>query len=176
MKIDGGGWTLVWQHTYMKFNPLTSDMFYFSKSYRPCIKDASYEDWCNVPKKVRFHPTEQIIVAYHKGTIVYAYKAHFNYNIDHYWTGTILHDAEKVIDKCARSNGIPPSPSVHISGIFGLNFDKVSPTNYYYNCDTYETGSTLTRQTDCRWHDCPLPSSISDITQDTNMTMAIFVR
>ena len=89
MEIDGGGWTLVWQHTYVKFNPITSDMFYFSKSRQPCNKDAS-----------RFNPTEQMIVAYHKGTIVYAYKGYFNYNIDHYWTGTtyILHDAKKVID------------------------------------------------------------------------------
>ena len=30
MTIDGGGWTLVWQHTYMKYNPLSSNMFYFS--------------------------------------------------------------------------------------------------------------------------------------------------
>ena len=30
MDIDEGGWTLVWQHTYMKFNPLHSNMYYFS--------------------------------------------------------------------------------------------------------------------------------------------------
>ena len=176
MSIDGGGWTLVWQHTYMKYNPLSSKMFYFSKSYRPCIKDASHEDWCNVPNKAHFNPTEQMIVAYHKGTIVYAYKGYFNRDIDHHWTGAILPDAKKVIDKCRYSNGVPPAPSVHISGIFGLTFDKVSPTNYYYNCDTYHQGTTLTKQADCRWHDCHLLSSISSTPRKTNMMIAIFVR
>ena len=102
MDIDGGGWTLVWQHTYMKFNPLHSKMFYYSNSYRPCVKDASHEDWCNVPHKANFNPTEQMIVAYHKGTIVFAYKGHFNRNIDYHWTGAILLDAKKVIDKCTQ--------------------------------------------------------------------------
>ena len=77
MDTDGGGWTLVWQHTYMKFNPLHSKMFYYSSSYRPCVKDASHEDWCNVPNKALFNPTEQMIVAYHKGTVVFAYKGYF---------------------------------------------------------------------------------------------------
>ena len=117
-----------------------------------------------------------MIVAYHKGTIVYAYKGYFNRNIDHNWTGAILLDAKKVIDKCRHFNGVSPAPSVHVSGIFGLTFDKSSPTNYYYNCDTYERGTTLTKQTECRWHDCLLPSDISSMARKTNMTMALFVR
>ena len=95
MTIDGGGWTVVWQHTYMKYKPLYPKMFYFSDYYQPCIKDASYEEWCNVPNKAHFNPTEQMIVAYHKGTIVYAYKGFFNYNMDHHWSGAILFNASK---------------------------------------------------------------------------------
>jgi len=151
-------------------------MFYFSKGYRPCVKDASQEDWCNVPNKASFNPTEQMTVGYYKGTMVYAYKGFFNRNIDHHWTGAILLDAKKVIDKCTSSNGVPPAPSVHHSGIFGLNFDKVTPTNHYVNCDTYHQGSTLTNPISCRWHDCHLPSSISSKKYGTDMTMALFVR
>ena len=176
MTIDGGGWTLVWQHTYMKFNPLNSKMFYHSSSYRPCVKDASLEDWCNVPNKSTFNPTEQMIVAYHKGTVVYAYKGYFNRNIDYHWTGAILLDAKKVTDTCTRSNGVPPAPGVHHSGIFGLTFDKVTPTNHYINSDTYHQDSTLTSPKDARWGDCHIPSSISTTAYHTDMTMAIFVR
>ena len=176
MTTDGGGWTLVWQHTYMKFNPLNSKMFYFSNSYRPCVKDASHEDWCNIPHKANFNPTEQMIVGYYKGTIVFAYKGYFNRNIDYHWTGAMLLDAKMVIDKCTGNNGVPPAPSVHLSGILGLTFDKSSPTDHYKNCNTYERESTLTRQTECRWHDCGLPSSISSKPTQTDMTMAIFVR
>ena len=46
---------------------------------------------CNVPNKAHFNPTEQMIVAYHKGTIVCAYKGIFNYNMDHHWSGAILY-------------------------------------------------------------------------------------
>jgi len=151
-------------------------MFYFSKGYRPCVKDASQEDWCNVPNKASFNPTEQMTVGYYKGTIVFAYKGFFNRNIDYHWTGAILLDAKKVIDQCTRSNGVPPAPSVQRSGIFGLNFDKVTPTNHSANCNTYHGESTLTKPYDCRWFDCHLPSSISDKTFGTNMTMALFVR
>ena len=38
MTIDEGGWTLVWQHTYMKYKPLNPIMYYYSKSYRSCVK------------------------------------------------------------------------------------------------------------------------------------------
>ena len=175
MTIDGGGWTLVWQHTYMKYNTLSSNMFYFSDYHRSCGNNASLENWCNVPNKARFNPTEQMIVAYHKGTIVYAYKGYFNRNIDYHWTGAILLDAKEVVDKCTKHNGVPPAPSVHESGIFGLSFDKLTPTNYYFNCDTYGP-STLTNPIGCRWHDCGLPFNISSLSRDTNMTVAIYVR
>ena len=178
MTIDGGGWTLVWQHTYMKYNPLYTKMFYYSDYNQPCVKDASHQEWCNIPNKARFNPTEQMTVAYHKGTIVYAYKGYFNRNIDHNWTGGILLDAKKVIDLCTSSNtvGKPPQPSVHHTGIFGLNFGKWTPYNFYVDCDTYHHGSTLTSQNECRWHNCRIPSSISSKPTNTDMTMAIFVR
>ena len=120
MTTDGGGWTLVWQHTYMKYSPLYTKMFYYSDYYQPCVKDASYEEWCNVPNKASFNPTEQMIVAYHKGTIVFAYKSYFNRNIDYHWTGAILLDAKKVVDRCLINNGVPTAPSVHVTGILIL--------------------------------------------------------
>ena len=166
----------MWKHTYMKYNPLHQNMFYFSNYYRACDKDGSYEDWCNVPNKAQFYPTEQMIVAYHKGTIVYAYKGYFNSNIDQRWAGAILIQPTKVIDRCIRNDGTPPAPSIHTTGIFGLNFDKLTPCDYHINCDTYHQGSTLTSQNDCRWYDCHLPSSISSRKYNTDMTMAIFVR
>ena len=176
MDIDEGGWTLVWQHTYMKFTPLHSNMFYYSDYYRPCVNDASKEDWCNVPNKFRFNPTKQLIVGYHKGTVVFAYKGDFNYNIDHYWNGALLHNPKKLTDHCIHSNGIEPAPSVHYTGIFGLTFDKVTPDKFYVNCNTYHRGSTFKTPKDCRWHDCHIPSTISSTKYSTNMTMAIFVR
>jgi len=173
MTIDGGGWSLVWQHTYMKYSPLYTKMFYYSDYNQPCVNDASNQEWCNIPNKARFNSTEQMIVAYHKRTIVYAYKGYFNCNIDYHWTGGILLDAKKVVDQCTRSNGVPPAPSV---SLFGLTFDKVTPTNHYKNCDTYYAGSTLTNPADCRWHDCRIPSAISSKEVNTDMTVVIYVR
>ena len=91
-----------------------------------------------------------MVVAYHKGTMVFAYKGYFNHNIDYHWTRAILFDAKKVLDLCTACNGIPPAPGVHLSGIFGLTFDKYTPTDHYHNCNTYERGTTLTHQTECR--------------------------
>jgi len=177
MTTDGGGWTLVWKHTYMKYRTLHEKMFYYSDYTQPCVKDASHQEWCNVPNKARFNPTKQMIVAYHKGTIVYAYKGYFNRNIDYHWTGGILLDAKVVEDECTRNNKVVvPAPSIHGTGIFGLTFDKLTPTNYHSNCDTYHRGTTLTQQIDCRWHDCWLPSSISSKAYNTEMTVAIYVR
>ena len=180
MTIDKGGWTLVWQHAYMELpKPLTTDMFYFSDHNRPCVKDPFEKDWCNVPNKARFNPTHQMIVAYHKDKIVYAYTGYFNCLIDERWSGGMLFDPKMVIDNCKNYKGTPPAPSVHVTGIFGLTFDKQTPSDYNKNCDTYGGGSTLDVPKDCRWHDCGLPSSISgdtNVDHNTDMTMAIFVR
>ena len=57
------GWILVWN--------------YFSKYHKNCT---TYDSgWCNVANKRQFNPTEQMIVDYRSGTIVYTYKGIFNY-------------------------------------------------------------------------------------------------
>jgi len=34
-ELDGGGWTLLWQHSYMEHLPLSPDMTFFSDHYQP---------------------------------------------------------------------------------------------------------------------------------------------
>ena len=176
MTTDGGGWTLVWQHSYLETLPLSTNMYYFSDYYKSCATHAS--GWCNIPNKERFNPTEQMIVAYHHGTIVYAYKGLFNFNIDHDWTGGILVDFKKIVDNCANeaSQNIQPAPSSHSKNreMLGIAFDKASPYDYLFNCDT--TDVTLNSPRDCRWHDCALPPQISPSAVNTQQTVAIFVR
>ena len=168
-EMDGGGWTLVWQHSYMEDLPLKPSMRYFSKHYTPCVTRAS--GWCNIPNKARFNPTEQMIVAYHKGTVVYAYKGLFNRNIDYNWSGAILLDFKQIVDKCTAKNGIQPAPGITLAGLI---FDKFSPYDYTNNCDTY--WSSFTNPTDCRWDNCRLPTSISSKFRYVQMTVAIYVR
>ena len=173
-ELDGGGWTLVWQHSYMEDLPLNLSMRYFSEDYTPCVTRAS--GWCNIPNKARFNPTEQMIVAYHKGTVVYAYKGLFNRKIDYNWSGAILLDFKKVMDKCTRTHSInvQPAPENNVNIAIGLTFDKRSPYNYNANSDTYH--GTFTSPRDCRWENCQLPSSISSSKQHVQMTVAIYVR
>ena len=170
-ELDGGGWTLVWQHSYMEDLPLNLSMRYFSEDYIPCVTRAS--GWCNIPNKARFNATEQMIVAYHKGTVVYAYKGLFNRNIDYDWSGAILLDFKKIVDKCSSNNGVQPAPENAYT--IGLTFDKRSPYGYSgSNCDTYQ--ESFTNPVDCRWENCQLPLSISSSSQRVQMTMAIYVR
>ena len=170
METDGGGWTLVWTHSYLETLPLSTNMYYYSHYYKSCTTYTS--GWCNIPNKKHFNPTEQMIVAYHEGTIVYAYKGIFNYNIDHYWTGGVLVDFKKIIDKCTRSESasIQPAPSTSRNDhrLLGLAFDKMSPYNYFKNCDTID--GTLNSPGDCRWGDCSYPR------YQAQQTMAIYVR
>ena len=169
-ELDGGGWTLVWQHSYMEDLPLNLSMRYFSQDYTPCVTRAS--GWCNIPNKARFNPTHQIIVAYHKETVVYAYKGLFNRNIDYNWSGAILLDFMKIVDKCTAKNGVQPAPEN--TNAIGLIFDKASPYDYKANCDTYR--SSFTSPGDCRWENGQLPSSISSSIYHVQMTVAIYVR
>ena len=176
MSTDGGGWTLVWTHSYMEASPLSTNMYYFSDYYKSCTTHDS--GWCNIPNKKRFNPTEQMIVAYHKGTIVYAYKGIFNYNIDHDWTGGVLVDFKKIIDECTRSESknIQPAPSSNSKDykMLGIAFDKITPYDYLVNCDTiYGTFNSLK---ECRWSNCLLPSHISSSQHTTQQTVAIYVR
>ena len=135
--------------------------------------------WCNIPKKAdKFNPKEQMIVAYHISDIthvVYAYKGLFNRNIDYDWSGGILLDFRKIVDKCTAQNGIQPAPAATTPNFVpGITFDKITPYKYYTNCDTI--WGPLNSPSECRWHDCHLPSSISEKKEFVQMTMAIFVR
>ena len=165
----------MWKHSYMEVTPLTSDMYYFSDHYRPCTDINS--GWCNVPQKFRFNATEMMIVAYHNKRVVYAYRGKFNRNIDSDWTGGILLDHHKCVDHCARSdtNGVRPAPSAaRDNRLLGIAFDKLSPNNYYGNCDTFSIN--FDNPEECRWADCNLPTSISATRRNTQMTVAIYVR
>jgi len=172
-EIDGGGWTLVWQHSYMEDLSLNTKMTYFSDYYKPCTTKAS--GWCNTPNKARFGATEQVICAYHKGIIVYCYASLYNRLIDYDWRGAILVDIDvrKIVDKCTKDNGVKPAPeNAYFSG---ATFDKRSPASFAgENCDTYR--GSLTHPTDCRWENCGLPHSISGHDHHVQMTVAIYVR
>ena len=172
MSLDGGGWTLVWKNSFMDNLPLSDNMRHYSGYYKPCTSITN-GGWCNIPKKSdKLNPKEQMIVAYHNTHVVYAYKALFNRNIDYDWSGGILLDFKKIVDKCTNQNGIQPAP---VPALFpGITFDKTTPYNYYTNCDTL--AGSLTSPRDCCWHDCRLPSSISGSHRNVQMTMGIFVR
>ena len=172
MELDGGGWTLVWKHSYRQVGSLTEAMKYFSSTLEPCYNLGV--GWCNFPCKERLHPTEMAIAAYHEGTMVYAYKALFNRNLDSDWTGGVLVDPVKLVDNCVRNNGVQPAPYRGHDGssLLGLAFDKITPHNYQSNCDTI--AGTLSNPTECRWYDCHLRPPASPY--NTQMTMAIYIR
>ena len=164
----------MWKNSFMDNLPLSDNMRHYSGYYKACTS-ISDRGWCNIPKKSdKFNLKEQIIVAYHNTHVVYAYKGLFNRNIDYDWSGGILLNFKKIMDKCdqLKLNGIQPAPAV--DQIPGITFDKQTPYQYYRNCDTLY--GPLTSPGDCRWHDCFLPSSISGIKRSVQMTMAIFVR
>ena len=162
----------MWKNSFMDNLPLSDNMRHYSGYYKPCTS-LTDQGWCNVPKKADiFSPKEQMIVAYHNKHVVYAYKGLFNRNIDYDWTGGILLDFKKIVDKCTTHNGIQPAPLSNY--IPGISFDKRSPYNYHHNCDTL--WGSLTSPKECRWHDCHLPPSISGTKYNVQMTLAIFVR
>ena len=163
----------MWKNSFMDNLPLSDNMRYYSGYYKPCTS-INDRGWCNIPKKAdKFSPKEQMIVAYHNTHVVYAYKGLFNRNIDYDWSGGILLDFKKIVDKCTNKNGVQPAPAA--SYIDGITFDKNSPYNYYYSSCGSLNG-LLTSPNDCRWQDCFLPSSISASQYNVQMTMAIFVR
>ena len=168
MHTDGGGWSLVWKHSYRQVSPLTTNMFYHSSFFKPCTDLAS--GWCNVPSKLRFQPEEMMIVAYHYSTTVYAYKGTFNRNLDHDWTGaTLLGTVRTITDRCTKSTKVPiPAQENDLTGmVFTKQVDG--------NTDTLE-GTLSSPSDDDRWQDCNLPSYISSSRSDVQMTMAIYVR
>ena len=113
--LDGEGWTLVWQHSYMEDLPLTTNMTFFSDYFKPCTQHAT--SWCNIPNNARFNPTEQMIVAYRDKQVVYTYKGVFNRNIDHDWSGGSLISPRKISDVCHHNRGFIPNPVKDLSGI-----------------------------------------------------------
>ena len=169
MELDGGGWTLVWKHSYMEVLPLTQDMTHFSDYYKACV--GLEVGWCNVPGKADLKSQEMMLAAYHNTRVVYAYKGTFNRNVDSHWTGGILLNPQKIVDRCTVNNGVPPEPR---SAIPGIAFDKTRPHIYAGNCDTYQ--GVFSSPGDCRWRDCLLSSSFSSTNHHVQMTMAIYVR
>jgi len=167
--FDKGGWMLVWQHSYMEDLPLSTNMTFFSSYYKPCTQHAT--GWCNIPNKARFNPTEQMIVAYHRKIVVYAYKGVFNRNIDYDWTGAILMVHTRIIDRCTSNNGFRPNPVK--SQVPGIAFVKRSTFDYY---NTATIGGTITSPIDSRWWYCNPPRSISYKSSKTQMTLAIYIR
>ena len=147
----------MWKNSFMDNLPLSDNMRHYSGYYKPCTSITD-RGWCNIPNKAdKFSPRHQMIVAYHNSHVVYAYKGLFDRNIDYHWSGGIILDFKKIVDKCTINNGVQPAPfAYHISGI---TFDKRTPYAYSYNCDTLH--GSLTSPGDCRWHDCHLPSSMS---------------
>ena len=169
--LDGGGWLLIWQHSYMEDLPLSTNMTFFSNYYKPCTQYAT--SWCNIPNKARFNPTEQIIVAYPNKIVVYAYKGVFNRNIDYDWSGVILLDHTKIIDKCRSKNYIHPYPmNTYIPGIV---FNKYTAFSYYSDYGTDMISGTLKQPNDNRWYYCNLPYQISRTKNSVQMTLAIYV-
>ena len=162
----------MWKHSAMEVPSLTEDMKYFSDYYKACT-DLKV-GWCNIPNKTRLNPTEMMIAAYHKKTLVYAYKGIFNKNLDWHWSGGILLDPKKVVDHCTRDNGVPPEPARIGDNWGGLAFDKTRPHIYEGNCDVYH--GSLSSPRDCRWANCRLPTSFSPSNTGTQMTVAIYVR
>ena len=39
--LDGGGWTLLWQHSYMEDLPLNTNIRFCSHYYRACTQHAT---------------------------------------------------------------------------------------------------------------------------------------
>ena len=117
---------------------------------------------------------EQMIVTYHNTKVVYAYKGLFNRNIDYDWSGGILLDLIRLWTSIQEIMVfMQPAPAV--PAIFDITFDKSAPYCYYDgHCDTL--WGSQTSPTECRWHGCHLPSSISGSQYSVQMTMAIFVR
>ena len=169
--LDGGGWTLLWQHSYMEDLPLTTNMTFFSDYYKPCTQHAT--SWCNIPNKARFNPTEQMVVAYLNKRVIYAYKGVFNPCIQYEWIGGILIAYTKIIDHCGSSSygySHDYSPQPVKDSIPGIAFSKYPSYNYFGTGGTI-TGN-FTNPKDNRWQYCRTTST----TSGEQMTLAIYVR
>jgi len=106
-----------------------------------------------------------MVIAYHKGTIVYAYKG----VIDHDWTGGVLVDFKKIFDLCTNKERLnqQPAPSAQQNNpaLLGLAFDETSPHTSNVNCDTIY--GNFNSPIDCCWYDCFAPATGKRGTQQT---------
>ena len=175
MDLDGGGWTMVWKHSYMEVLPLTTAMYYFSQHHRECSNMEA--GWCNIPNKGHLQPTHMMIAAYHNKNVVWAYKGWFNWNIDHDWMGGVLVEPQRVMDRCSQTDwsvGKPPAPSAHVGNrrLLGIAFDKSTPYKYLENCDTIY--GQFTNPGECRFHDCT--GDTRNPIVNNQMTVVIYIR
>ena len=170
MAMDGGGWTLVWKHSYYEVGGVTNEMRFFSQTLKECpTLDVG---WCNIPEKLTIGKTEQMTMATHNGTQVYAYKGTLNNKLDSSWEGGKLASPTKLVDKCTNQPPSNPEPEIGPHAVPGLTFDKANNGDYVSNCDTDRYGGG----SDCRWENCGLPGSISGQGTHVQMTLLIFVR
>ena len=170
ISIDGGGWAMVWKHSYNQVDKSQlSRMRTYSQEFMPCVNMSV--GWCNLPNKQPTGYREQMLAAYHNGILVYAYKAPLNPNLGKSKTGPYLNVTRMIVDRCTANRGTRPSLYFR-NGSYDLLFDKYSPTSYTANCDTMRGAYW----SDCRWENCQLPSSVSVRRHHTQMTMFIYVR
>jgi hypothetical protein len=171
MALDGGGWTLVWKHSYYEVGSPTDSMRFYSGTDKTC---ADVEPgWCNVPTKLSIGKSHQMIAATHKGTVVYAYKGTLNSKLDSSWDGAILQSPTKIVDQCTAGNGNIPEPEIGGHAIPGITFDKWTYGDYTSNCDTDRYGQN---GPDCRWENCNLPAALSGSQTHVQMTLYLYVR
>ena len=151
---------MVWKHSYFEVTPRNSSMFWYSDFHKPCLDlNGGSDGWCNIPRKIRFNPTEMLIAAYHKKQLVYAFKGDYNWNIDHYWYGVTLQSSTRIISYCQSNPSVSPTGG-----------------NYYGITGLALSHTITTSGRDYRWYDCYLPACISGSSYYTQMTVAIFVR
>jgi len=175
MTTDGGGWTLVWKHSYYEVGPATENMRFYSTVLTPCVDLAV--GTCNVPNKLLIGTSSQRIDAMHAGTTVYAYKGTLNSKLDSSWDGAIMENEQVIVDRCNSSRGVRPEPEMGGHAFLGVTFDKANKGNYTANCDSDRYGpSGNNLGSDCRWENCGLPTDISSSSTHVQMTMTIYVR
>ena len=161
---------MVWKHSYNQIDKSQlSKMHTHSQVFMPCVNMSV--GWCNVPNKQPTGYREQMMAAYHKGVLVYAYKAPLNPKLGKSKTGPYLNVTNQIVDRCTQKRGTRPSLYFD-SWNDEMLFDKYSPRFYTSNSDTMHGGYA----SDARWEDCRLPLSVSARRQHTQMTMVIYVR
>ena len=171
MTTDGGGWQLVWKHSYCEVggSPADSMRFYVQSAPAPFSECSNLDaGWCNRPGKLTLGATEQMTAAYHDKSVVFAWKGIINAQLDSSWEGAILNNPVSLVDSCTSTSIPEPNGPDGDHRYAGLTFNKANNYNYQGNCDTdrYGDGSC-----ECRWENCG-PS----FGTHTQMTQTIFVR